>query len=491
MTESLLRGFGPVLDPQLWLAVAAAIPIGLLVGILPGISGLTALALLLPTVYNMNPVAGLGFLLATHAVVYTGGSVTAILLGIPGEPANAATILDGHPLSRRGRGGYALGAALAASAFGGVIGAVLLMLLLPFLRPLAMAVGAAETFALALSGVLCVALLTQGAPLKGLIAAGLGVFMATFGYQRITGVPRFWFGGDYLLDGFRLVPLVLGLFAVPEVLDMASAPSSKSTAGVSRRQLMRGAGAVFARTWLTVRSALIGVYVGIIPGVGGATAPFLAYALAKRTARRPGRFGKGALDGVIAPESSNNAKEGGALVPTLALGIPGSASMAVLLGGFQVLGLDPGPGFLARHTPLAVSLCVVLAVANIGAALGAFALARPVSALLQLRGRILAPWLLVLVVLGAFATNNDPTDVVFVFVFGGLGLAMRALDYSRPALLLGFVMAPLLETYLHIALQAYGFAFMLRPSFLAIIGITLLAAAWPIFANSWRKRSPR
>ena len=488
MTDSVFGGFGPVLDPQLWLAVAAAIPLGLLFGVLPGVSGLTALALLLPFIYGMNPVAGLGFLLATHAVVYTGGSVTAILLGIPGEPANAATILDGHPLHRRGRGGYALGMALAASGVGGVIGAVALLVLLPFLQPLAMAIGAAETFALALVGVLCVALLTRDAPLKGLVAAGLGVFIATFGYQRITGVPRFWFGGDYLLDGFRLVPLVLGLFAVPEILDMATAPTGGAPAAVSRRQLVRGAGVVFARRWLTLRSALIGVYVGIVPGVGGATAPFLAYAMARRTARQPGRFGKGAFDGVIAPESSNNAKEGGALVPTLALGIPGSASMAVLLGGFQVLGLDPGPTFLARHMPMAVGLCIVLAVANIAAAIATFALARPVSALLRLRGRVLAPWLLALVVLGAFATDNDPTDVVFVFVFGALGLAMRALDYSRPALLLGFVMAPLLETYLHIAMQAYGLAFVARPTFLAVVGVAVLVAAWPILVDRGRPR---
>ena len=461
--------------------VVVAIPIGLIMGVLPGLSGLTALALLLPFVYGMQPMAGLAFLLAAHAVVCTGGSLTAIVLGIPGAPANAATVIDGIPLRDQGRGGYAIGAALAASGLGGLVGVAALIILLPLLKPIVMQFGAPEITVLSLLGVLCVAVIGSDDQLKGLISAGIGMLLAMVGYQGATGIPRFWLDVDYLLDGFRLIPLVLGLFAIPEIVDLTKAavqPKKRNTEKISWQEIGNGLQATLINWSLSLRSAAIGVVVGIVPGVGGETAPFLTYAAAKRTCSTA-PFGRGAIEGIIAPECSNNAKEGGALLTTLALGIPGSAGMAVLLGGFLLLGLDPGPDFLERHMDLAIGLAATLALANLlGVMLMVLCAAYLVRAA-DIQARFLAPLLLTLIIMGAYASSSSSLDVACVFLFGLLGVIMRRLGYNRPALLLGFILAPITETYLSIALQTSGIWLLTRPGTLAILSLAFLILLWP------------
>lgn len=494
MIDSLNSAIALIFSPGVLSLVLAAIPLGLVFGILPGLGGLTALAIVIPLVYGMEPFQGLAFLLAAHAVIYTGGSVTAILLGIPGALSNAATVSDGYRLSQRGEAGYAVGAALTASALGGIIGAVVLVALLPVLQPVVEAFGSPETFFLALLGIVLLGAVGEGQPLKGLIAGGLGIFVACFGYQRVTGVPRFWLDFDYLLDGFRLVPIALGLFAIPEIISlMATGRSIASTAAgsseISWRQVGAGVASVFRNRWLFLRSSLIGVLIGIIPGVGGETAPFVAYASAKHMAKNPDDFGTGAIEGVIAPESSNNAKEGGALVPTLAFGIPGSAGMSLLLGAFLILGLEPGPDFLTDHLDIAFGLALVLAFANLLGAGIMLAVAARISLVTRLQGHILGPLLLVLVVLGAYSTNNNPIDVLFVFVFGLLGYFMRALEFSRPALLLGFVLGVPVETYLHISLSAYGPWFFTRPISLVLATLILTGVMVPLI-REFRREAP-
>ncbi len=467
-----------------------AVPIGLVFGILPGLGGLTAIAILLPFVYGMDPVSGLAFLLALHAVVYTGGSVTAVLLGVPGSPPNAATVLDGYPLSRQGRGGYAIGAALTGSALGGVVGVVILALILPFLKPIVTAFGSPETFLLTLLGIGFIGVLGEGQPLKGLAAGALGIFLAMFGEHRINGVARYWFDWDYMLDGFRLIPIALGLFAVPEIIAMLSTGSAISSTGtkVTYRDVGAGIMSVIKRPVLFFQSSIIGALVGIVPGVGGETSPFVAYAFARQTSKTPEKFGKGAIEGVIAPESSNNAKEGGALVPTLAFGIPGSAGMALLLGGFLILGLQPGPEFLKEHMDLAFGLVLVIAVANIFATILMLALATQFGAITRVKGSLLGPILLALVVLGAYSTSNSVIDVFFVFVFGALGYFMQLLGYSRAALLLGFVLGSAAETYLSISLNAYGPWFWTRPISLGLVALLAFALLIPLWANLKKRR---
>lgn len=486
MLDSLLAAMALIADGHIALTALTGICLGLLFGVLPGLSGLTTLAIAMPFIYGMEPMMGLSFLLAAHASVYTGGAVTAILLGIPGAPANAATVIDGFALQQKGQGSYAIGAALAASGLGGIVSAGVLALALPVLQPFVMAFGSPEIFLLALIGIVSVAVLGQGEPVKGLAAAGLGLFFSVFGYHRITGVPRFWMGSEYLLDGIRLIPLVLGLFAVPEIASLAregSQENRKKNAIINTCDLWRGAMAVIRRPVLFIKSVLIGILVGMIPGVGGETAPFLAYAASKNTTgevvSEPGR-----IEGVIAPESSNNAKEGGALVPTLALGIPGSAAMTLLLGGFLIMGLEPGPDFLESHLDLAIALAIILAVTNLVAALLMAPLSVFVARLAGIRGQLLAPVLLVLIVFGAYSSDKNTMDVLLVFIFGILGLMMKHLNYSRPALILGFILGPIIETYLYISLTAYGLHFLFRPISFTLAILLITALVWGFLKKS-------
>ncbi len=483
MLEAFLSAGGQLLNPVVLGAMLLGLPLGLIIGLLPGLSGITAFAFLIPFTFGMQPMVGLAFLLSAYAAVSQGGSMTAIILGVPGEVPNAATVIDGYQMTKAGRAGEAIGAALMASALGGLFGCVLLAILLPILQPIILSFASPENFFLALAGVAFISVLSSSAPGKGLIAGGLGIFMSMFGYSPTDGVPRFWMGIDYMLDGFRLVPLALGMFAVPEILSLMTSgkaiAQNNTLEPISFRQVIKGALAVFQHLGVFFRSSAIGSVIGIMPGVGGSTAPFVAYAAAKQTAGNPETFGTGRIEGVIAPESSSNAKEGGALVPTLALGIPGSASMALMLGAFIILGLQPGPEFLAKHLDIAFGLALVLAFGNVGSSLLMLMLSKSLIYITRVPGQVLAPILLVLVTLGTYAAENNPIDVLFMFLFGLLGVVMVRLGYNRPALLLGFVLGETIERYYQISLNAHGGLFFLRPISIGIIVTTLLFLLWP------------
>ena len=493
MIDALYSAVEQFSQPSVVALMMGGIALGLIFGVFPGIGGMAALAILIPFVYGMEPVQGLAFLLALQAVTMTGGSVTAIVLGIPGTASSAATVMDGYPLSQQGKAGYAVGAALTASALGGLLGVIVLVVLLPVLQPIARALGSPEIFFLAVLGIAFIGALGADRPLEGLIAGALGIFLACFGYQWVSGTPRFWLGSEYLLNGFRLVPLSLGLFAVPEIIWLLSTgraiASASDESEISWRQLGHGIVSVFRNWRLFLRSSVIGVVVGIVPGVGGATAPFVAYASAKQMAKNRDEFGKGAIEGVIAPESSNNGTQGGALVPTLAFGIPGSEPLALILGAFLILGLDPGPGFLRDHMDIAFGLALVLAAANLVGAGVMLALAARISLVTRVPGHILGSLLLVMVVLGAYSSANNPIDVLFVFVFGALGYFMKELGFSRPALLLGFVLGPIAETYFHISLNAYGPWFFMRPISLVMFAFMLAGIIVPLLRESRREKA--
>lgn len=495
MFEAFLSAGGQIFQPAVLAAMAFALPVGLIVGLLPGISGISALAFLIPFTFGMEPLVGLAFLLASYAAASQGGSMTAILLGVPGEVSSAATVIDGHRLAKAGRAGYAVGAALMASAIGGLFGCTLLIVLLPIMQPVILSFASPENFFLSLAGIAFIAVLSSGAPVRGLIAGTLGIFMSLFGYDPIEGVPRFWMGFEYLLDGFRLIPLALGLFAIPEILALMSSGKSiarqDSVERISYRQGFEGVLAVFHHWGMTLRSSALGSVIGVMPGVGGTTATFVAYAAARQTAANPETFGQGRIEGVIAPEAAKNAEEGGALVPTLALGIPGSGSMALLLGAFLIVGLQPGPEFLGKHMDLALALAYICALANFAASFLMFLLSRTLVYVTRVPGRVLAPVLLVLIVIGAYAAQNSATDVLYVFIFGILGVAMERLNYNRPALLLGFVLGETIERYFQVSLKAYGWLFFMRPVSIAIIVIALVCLLWPSrrqIASLWRHR---
>lgn len=473
MIEALTDALLSFANISFWLYLVTGVFIGLFFGLVPGLSGMTALAVLLPLIYGMPPGLGLAFLLAAHAIVYTGGSVTAVLLSIPGAPANAATLIDGFPMTQKGKAGQAIGAAVTASAVGGVIGAIVLFFLSWLVSDIVLVFGAPEIFVVVLLGILFISVLGRGSMIKGLISGGLGMMFSFVGYQLVTGAPRGTFGWTYLYDGFPLIPMALGLFAIPEMIALAKQGTIASTSGSyssSISEILDGAKEVFRGWWLTLRSSAIGIGIGIVPGAGGETAPFVAYAFAKESSKKGDQFGKGCIEGVIAPESANNAKEGGALLPTLALGIPGSAGMAILLGGFWIVGLEPGPLFLKEHLEIAYVMILALVLGNVIGAGIVILFSRYLSKIPLISGNFIVPLILSFSCIGAFLPKSNLWDVLIMIPLAALGYGLRELGYNRPAFMLGFVLTDLAEKYFFITLDSYGWqGFFLRPISLSMI----------------------
>ena len=368
--EVIYRSFVTlVADPSLWLVMVAAVPMGMIFGAVPGLGGKLGIVLSIPFVFGMDMVPGCVFLVAMHSVVHTGGSIPSILLGIPGTGPDAATVCDGHPMARRGEGGRALGASLAASAVGGVFGAVFLAALMPIVQPTVLAFGPAESFFLALLGITFIGAVSGDDVVKGVLVGALGLMLSFVGAEQQTGMPRFSMGQIFLWDGIDVIT------AVPRNLRGTGVPGARRQSHDVECSLRRGryrlselldGVADVGRHWgLTLRTSFIGAVIGLIPGLGGDVASWMCYAHAVQTSRTPERFGKGAVEGVIGPEAANNSKEGGALLPTLFFGIPGSSGMVLMLGAFIVLGVQPGPSMAREHLDLVWILIWTLVIANL------------------------------------------------------------------------------------------------------------------------------
>jgi TctA family transporter len=396
------------------------VAVGFWVGLLPGLGGGTTLALMLPFVYHMEPVQAFAFLLGMHAVVATTGDITSILFGIPGEGTTAATILDGHAMAKRGEAGRALGAALASSLVGAVVGAAALAAAIPVVRPLVLTFGSPELFMLAVLGITFIASLSgrsSRAMLRGFLAGALGLMLAAVGPDPQAGNLRYTFGTLYLWDGLDLVPVLVGFFAVPEIIDLAV--RGTAIAGHVPTGRLTGVWVGVRDTvhhfWLTIRCSLIGAYIGVIPGLGGGVAQWLAYAHAVQSVRAPeerARFGQGDVRGVLGPVAANNSKEGGALIPTVAFGVPGSSAMAILLGGFFLVGLVPGPEMLTKHLNVTLSMVWTIVLANVVTVAACLLLLNHLARLTTIRGTLLIPLLVLLTFVGAYTANNSLGDVV-------------------------------------------------------------------------------
>ena len=310
--------------------------IGLYFGVVPGLSGLVGMAILLPFTFEMNSISAFAFLLGMFAVTTTSDTIASVLLGIPGTAASQATILDGHPMAKQGEASRAFGAAFTVSALGGVIGAIFLGFSIPIVRPLILSFASPEFFLLGVLGLTLVGSLSGGSIVKGMLSAALGLMLSMVGYAEMGAIPRYHFDLNYLLDGFLLVPLVLGLFAVPELLDLAlrNTPISQVSKERSQSRMLDGVRDVVTHWWLMIRCAAIGIYVGMLPGLGATIVDWVAYGHAVQSSKDKSKFGKGDVRGVIAPETANNAMKGAALIPTIAFGIPGMPAMAILLGAF-------------------------------------------------------------------------------------------------------------------------------------------------------------
>jgi len=435
--------------------------IGLVLGVIPGLGGLVGLSLLLPFTFNMDPYTALAFMMGLQAVVVTSDTIPAVLFGVPGTVGSAATILDGYPMARKGEAGRAFGAAFSASVIGGLFGALLLGISVPVLRPIVLEIGSPELLAICVFGLSLVAVLSGGSPLKGLAGACIGLMVATAGDDPQTGTLRWTFDSLYLWDGLPVVPLALGLFAVPELADMAITKQSINVKEEDKQDArygqIEGIKDTFSNWFLVLRCATIGSALGAVPGIGASVIDWIAYGHAARTEKgAPETFGKGDVRGVIASEASNNAKEGGALVPTIAFGVPGSASMALILGAFLIHGLVPGPEMLTTRLDVTYTLVWSVAIANILGAGICFTFANQLAKVALVRIGVLAPVVLAITYIGAFQGSRQWGDIYALLIFGLIGWIMKRLRWPRPPLILGFVLGSLVERYMFISVERYG-----------------------------------
>jgi TctA family transporter len=495
MIEALGEGLFLVLQWKPLAFMMLGIVLGFWVGLLPGLGGATTLALMLPFIYAMQPVEAFAFLLGMHAVVATTGDITSVLFGIPGEATSAATILDGHAMAKKGEAGRALGAALAASLVGAIVGAFALAAAIPMVRPLVLTFGSPELFMLAIVGIAFIASLSAPGVrgmVRGFLAGGLGLLCATVGQDPQDGIARYTFNSLYLWGGLDLVPVLVGIFAIPEIIDLAIRRTSIAgalPAGRISKGAFEGVKDTFRHFWLTIRCSLIGTFIGIMPGMGGAVAQWMAYGHATQSARtteeRKG-FGAGDVRGVLGPGAANNSKEGGSLIPTVAFGVPGSTAMAILLGGFFLLGLVPGPDMLTQHLPVTFSMVWTIVIANIVTVAACFLFLDHLARVTTIRGTLLIPVILVLIFIGSYTSNNHYGDLVLTLVFGGLGYLMVVGGWPRAPFVLGLVLGKIAESYLYISVARYDVAWLTRPVVLVLFAMALAVIFWPVLQRRRR-----
>ncbi len=485
MLENVIGGLQLMLSWPAPLYLVLGVLVGSIFGVLPGLGGPQVLALLIPLTYGMNPSSAMVLLIAAMAAVPCSGSVTAILLNTPGSGQNAATIIDGYPLTCQGKAGMAIGAAATASALGALVGVVVLMAILPIGRYIILAFSYPEYFMMGIIAFVTISVVSQGAVIKSLVAAGLGLILTCFGFGAVTGAVRFAFGTTYLWDGIQLVPAVVGLFAVSISIELfvkeskIAAMAQESTAGV-----LEGVKAVFRHFFLFLRCSLIGTVVGIIPGVGASVAIFAAYGHAVQTAKNKELFGKGDIRGVIAPESANNAKDGGSLVPTLIFGIPGSIETAVFLGALTLHGLEAGPKLMLQHGDVVLVVVLTLVLANLMVSGLVLAITKPLILLSRIPSLIMAPLVLSLSLLAAYATRGNYWDMVVALIFGIFGYLMKIFRYSPVPLTIALVLGNLLQLTFAQTLTIFGWqGFFSRPYSLIMFLITLLMLFGPLLKS--------
>ncbi len=493
--EAFIRGAVALVEPEVILFMFLGVVVGLILGIIPGISAMIGIVLVMPFIYKMSPWIALPFILALMSVGYTGGAISAILVGIPGIPPNAATVIDGYPMTRKGEGGRAIGAAVMASMAGGVAGVPISLLIIPLIIPVVLAFRWPELFMMMLLGLSFISLMTAGSIIKGLISGAMGLIVSLVGLYSLTGEPRLTFGTLFLFDGVRMIPMFLGLFGIAELIDMLvrgeTTIAQVETIRVKLRDVLQGVQDVIHYRLLWLRCTIIGYIIGLLPGVGAPTATFICYGQAKAISKNPEKFGTGCVEGVIAPESANNAKEAGALLTTLAFGIPGSAVMALLLGVFMLLGLKPGPGMVLDHLDLTINMMLTIVVANIVGGFICFFAAPYLVRIAWVRMDFLFPLILVIVFFGAYASVEEMPDLIVALLFGLLGFFMMRFGYSRPALTLGFVLGTLFESYLFLSLQSRGPLFFVTPISLVMIailvGLYTYRPLMPVFTRWFRR----
>ncbi|HEX2255375.1 MAG TPA: tripartite tricarboxylate transporter permease, partial [Afifellaceae bacterium] len=420
--------------PETFVFLLVGVLAGLTLGVIPGLGGLVGMAMLLPFTFDMNPTAAFAMLVGLLAVTATSDTIPSVLFSVPGTVGAQATILDGHPMARKGEAGRAFGAAYMASLIGGLFGAAVLAVSIPILRPIVLLFGSPEFFMLGMLGIAMVAVLSGGAPIKGIVAATLGLCIGMIGADPQTGYARWTFDQLYLWGGVPLVPVTLGLYAIPEVVDLAIRGTRiADVPGSKIKGVVAGMRDTFRNWFLVLRCSTLGVWIGFIPGLGSQVVDWFAYGHALQTEKGAREtFGTGDVRGVIAPESANNAKEGGSLIPTIAFGVPGSAPMALLLAAFIIHGLDPGPDMLTRNLDVTYTMIWSLALANVIGTGLCLAFTPQLAKIASIRIHLLTPLVISVVFLAAFQATSNVGDIVVLLVFAALGWLMKQFGWPRP-----------------------------------------------------------
>ncbi|WP_226344085.1 tripartite tricarboxylate transporter permease [Agilicoccus flavus] len=483
MLDAALAALQSLAQPSLLLMLFAGVVAGLVMGLIPGLGGTGAVAILLPITFGMDPSQAFALLIGALAVVHTSDTVSAVLLGAPGSASASVTMLDGYSMAKKGQAKRALSLAFLSSMAGGLIGALGLTLAVPLARPLVLSFASPELFMLTVLGVALAAVLSRGNVAKGLATGFLGLLLGLVGMSPTTAEERFTFGSLFLGDGLSLVAVALGIFGLAEI-------ATRVNQRVVDRDMVTLGGAGWGagiREWLThwtqvIRGALIGIWAGVLPGVGATAGTWLAYGQAVATAKDKRNFGKGDPRGIVGPESANNSVEAGDLIPTLLFGIPGGVPSAMLLGMLLTYGIQPGPSIVSEHLDLMYLIIWCFAIASVVGAFFCFLATPALAKLTKVPFAVLAPGLLAIMLLGAFQEGGQIGDLWIMIVLGAVGWLFKATDFPRAPFLIGFVLAIPMERYYYLTESLYdGLGWMARPGVLVFLAILIGPALWALF----------
>jgi len=488
MISEILSGLF-LLNGAALIAMILGVLFGTVAAVTPGLGGLFAIAIILPFAFQFTPAVGISLIMAVTVVSGTGNTITSVLYGIPGSASGVATTFDGYPMSRRGEGIRAVSAGLSASVLGGIVGAITLAFALPALRPIVLLFRSPEFFALIVLALVFMAFVGQADPIKGLISGGIGLMLAFLGLEQSTASLRWTFGQLYLWDGLSLIPVVLGLYAITEMIDLIRQGSAINDSGQKDHwwvQMKQGITDPIRYWRATLQSSFAGLWVGMAPGLGDSAAQFVGYAQVARTSKNPKDFGTGIVEGVIAADAATNSKEGGALIPTLAFGIPGSSSMAIVIAAFLAFGIQPGPSMLRNNLDIVWMIVWILVIGNILGGIVALAITPAMAKVTELRTAIIVPPILVASIFGAYSATNRVGDVVTMMAIGILGWFFKTAGYSRAIFLIGFVLGQLLEGNYLLMMRVYGADFFTRPISGSLFVLIVLMLVGPLLKRGWQ-----
>lgn len=483
MFEGVLEGLFGVMAFKAVLLMIGGVAIASFFAAAPGIGGLLLLSLLIPYAITLPPFEFIALIFGAATVGNTATTFTSVLIGVPGGAGSQATVLDGYPMAKRGEANRAFGAAFMGSMVGAFIGAAAFILSLPIFGPLVLSLGSPEFLMLVIWGLSAVGVLGGKEPIKGLVGACFGLAIALIGTDARTGIERFTFDNPYLWNGVHVILVSMGIFAIPEMYDLAVKRTRVAEMLALGSGLVEGMRDVYRHWWLTIRSSLVGVWVGILPGLGSSVADWFAYAHAVQTEKNPEKFGTGDVRGVLAPETANNSKEGGDLIPTLLFGIPGSTSMALIILGLIAVGIQPGANMLTTQRPYMFAMIWTLCIANVMATALAMVFAKQFSKACLVPFYDLVPAVLLFCIVGAFSVNLDLDDLIAFLVFSVIGIFLKRYGWPRAPIMVAVVLGPQIQQYLWLSMDRYGFEWMSHPS---IIGLAIFIAG-TIALPFWRQ----